>query len=359
MHDKGLPEAQTWSPDEKHFGLMPSPSVADRSGNTKSNRPRGTRSQPIPVPCAQKLSEVAHSIDATFFAATCAVFLALLHRYTGIHDIVIGIPNWHRFLAQHGHSYDILTRNSHLGLHRLSGYVANTFAFRARTVSSMTFSELLQSVACALLGLQSSFDTTASAPRAGLQAEAVRVQFDCGAPSPPSGSAPPEGAESQAETALEFAICETDGKWYASALYSSNTYDESTIAQFLNHYIRLVEEFGADPEKPIGAINMLTAKEREQILVEWNQTQRDFPRNSCVHELFEVQARDNARNVAVVTGQESITYGELNQRANHLANRLAARGVGANVLVGLCVTRSIDFATTRARPASAAPKVGS
>jgi non-ribosomal peptide synthetase component F len=85
----------------------------------------------------------------------------------------------------------------------------------------------------------------------------------------------------------------------------------------------------------------LTEAERHQLLVEWNDTQADYPKDKCIHELFEEQAEKSPDAVAVVFEDKQLTYRELNQRGNQLAHYLKKRGVGPEVLVGLCVERSI------------------
>jgi amino acid adenylation domain-containing protein len=87
----------------------------------------------------------------------------------------------------------------------------------------------------------------------------------------------------------------------------------------------------------------LTAAERRRMLVEWNQTEREYPRDKCVHQLFEEQAERSPDAVAVVFEDQSLTYGELNARANQLAHHLVSLGVGPDMLVGLCVERSLEM----------------
>ena len=83
--------------------------------------------------------------------------------------------------------------------------------------------------------------------------------------------------------------------------------------------------------------------QRQQLLVEWNQTTTDYPRQKCIHELFEAQAERTPQAIAVVFGKESLTYSELNLRANQLAHRLRRLGVGPDALVGICVERSLEM----------------
>ena len=94
---------------------------------------------------------------------------------------------------------------------------------------------------------------------------------------------------------------------------------------------------------PSGGSIFLTPAERRRLLVEWNDTQSDYPRDTCIDELFVTQAERTPHDVAVVFENLSLSYGELNRRTNDLARHLRARGVGPNVLVGLYVPRSLDM----------------
>ena len=87
----------------------------------------------------------------------------------------------------------------------------------------------------------------------------------------------------------------------------------------------------------------LTEAERHQLLVEWNNTQADYPRDLCIHQLFEVQVERTPEAIAVVYEDEQLSYRELNRRANQLAHYLIKCGVGSEVLVGICVERSLDM----------------
>jgi amino acid adenylation domain-containing protein len=101
----------------------------------------------------------------------------------------------------------------------------------------------------------------------------------------------------------------------------------------------------ADGGRALSRVSLLTEKERRQLLSEWNDTRAEFPHDICIHQLFEAQVERTPDNVAVVYGKgETLTYRELNERANRLAHYLKARGVGAESLVGLCVERSSEMA---------------
>src|SRR5947207_15273525 len=109
------------------------------------------------------------------------------------------------------------------------------------------------------------------------------------------------------------------------------------------HLAELLRSITEDPEKSISELNLMPKAERHQVLVQWNQTERDYPRDKCVHQLFEEQVERTPEAVAVVFAGKSLTYRELNLRANQLAHHLRTLGVGPDVLVGLCVERSLEM----------------
>ncbi len=125
--------------------------------------------------------------------------------------------------------------------------------------------------------------------------------------------------------------------------YDSRRFAASTIAQMIGHVPTLLEGMAADPEQPISALSVLSEPERQQLLVEWNATQTTFPVDQCVHEWFEAQVERSPDAMAVVFENQSLSYAELNRRANQLAHYLQQQGVGPEKLVGICVERSPEM----------------
>jgi len=318
----------------------------DRARPTKQDTVRCEKTVAVPVGLSTKLAEVAASLNATFFMATCAAFAALLHRYSGLHHIIIGVTTAHHLLPHH----------SHTEIPRLLGYLFNPFALRVRFHSSSTFSDVIANIRSALFErnrltespVERSPDKRlahAEPPTPGV----FQVTFQCDPGQPP----PPHLIELQSSTAhvqlqqahpdLSFSLIQREDRWYATVQYPPALYDEATIARLLEHYLQLLEGCVSAPAQPIAHVNMLTESERVQILSEWNRTQRDYPRDHCIHELFEAHVRCAPQRVAAVAGPQTITYGELDRRSEQLAQVLISHGVGPDVLVGLCVERSLDL----------------
>jgi non-ribosomal peptide synthetase component F len=142
-------------------------------------------------------------------------------------------------------------------------------------------------------------------------------------------------------TPLTFSVAGTD-RFALELRYRRPPFDDASIRRLGDHLLTLLSGLAAGPTQAVGLLPLLTEPERYQLLLEWNDTGApDAPR--CVHHLFEEQAARAPGAVAVIYGEERLTYGELNTRANHLAHYLRTQGVGPDVLVGLCLDRTPDL----------------
>ncbi|HEY7557690.1 MAG TPA: amino acid adenylation domain-containing protein [Candidatus Binatia bacterium] len=126
-------------------------------------------------------------------------------------------------------------------------------------------------------------------------------------------------------------------------IYDSRRFAEDTVARMLGHLQTLLQGIINAPESRLADLPLLTDKERHQLLVDWNATARSYPRDQSLHELFEMQVERTPEAVAVALDERQLTYQELNRRSNQLAHYLNMLGVGPEVLVGLCVERSLEM----------------
>ena len=117
---------------------------------------------------------------------------------------------------------------------------------------------------------------------------------------------------------------------------------DATVGRMLGHLQTLLQAIAKRPQQLLRDLPLLTPTERHELLVEWNRTEYDYPRDSCVHELFEAQVEQTPNAVAVVFEDRHLTYRELNNRSNHVAHYLRKLGVGPGVLVGLCMDQSLE-----------------
>jgi amino acid adenylation domain-containing protein len=125
--------------------------------------------------------------------------------------------------------------------------------------------------------------------------------------------------------------------------YNSDCFEDATISRMLGHFQILLAGMVAQPAARLSDLPLLTAAERQQILVDWNETQADYPQELCIHHLFEAQVEQTPEATALVFADQSLTYQELNRRANQLAHLLQSLGVGPESLVGICMERSLEL----------------
>lgn len=131
-------------------------------------------------------------------------------------------------------------------------------------------------------------------------------------------------------------------------IYDSNRFEEDAIQRMLGHLKTLLTaisqyETPENLEQTLAQLPILTAQERQQLLVDWNQTANEYPQDKCIHQLFEEQVAKTPDATAVVFENEQLTYEKLNQKANQLAHYLQSLGVGSETLVGICVERSLEM----------------
>jgi amino acid adenylation domain-containing protein len=152
-----------------------------------------------------------------------------------------------------------------------------------------------------------------------------------------------ESDSGSAQFDLTLSITETESGLVASFEYNTDLFEESSIQRMAGHLQTLLEGIVANPQQRLSELPLLTKSEQHQLLREWNGTEVEYPHNQCIHELFEAQVEKTPDAVAVVFENQQLTYRELNQRANQLAHYLQNLGVKPEVLVGICVERSLDM----------------
>ena len=142
---------------------------------------------------------------------------------------------------------------------------------------------------------------------------------------------------------LHLFMEEMDGQLKGYCDCDTNLFHAETIEGMIGHFQTLLEGIVANPEQRLSELPVLTDPERHQLLVEWNDTKTDYPKDKCIHELFEEQVERTPDAIAVVYADQRLTYRELNQRANQLAHSLRKLGVGPEVLVDVCLERSLEM----------------
>ncbi|WP_437482985.1 amino acid adenylation domain-containing protein [Sorangium sp. So ce1014] len=294
----------------------------------------------VPGALAAELGALARREETTLFAVLTAAFQTLLARHAGTFDISVGTP---------------VTNRSRAELEGLVGCFANTVVLRADLSGDPSFAQLLGRVTQAVRAAQTHqevpFDQVVEAvsPVRDLShAPLCQVMFALQPVLRQPMEIPGLGVRlldldvggAQFDLSLDVAPDE-DG--LAAALeYDTDLFDEATIARMADHLLRLLAGAAASPGARLSELPMLAAEEQRQVLG-WRTTGalRATPR--AVHRMFEEHAARAPGATAVVHEERQITYGELDRRANQLAQLLRRRGVGPEVRVGLCLPRSIEM----------------
>ncbi|UNY98308.1 amino acid adenylation domain-containing protein [Zhouia spongiae] len=288
-----------------------------------------------------KLNRLSRENDATLFMTLLSIFKILLHKYTGESDICVGSPIANR------------TRKE---LEPLLGFFANILALRTSLDDQMTFVDLLRQVKQTTLEAYENQDLPFEKVVDMLEPErnlsySPLFQVMMVLQNNPEGelkfsglnveSVGIESTISKFEITLDFT--ETEKGLYGGIEYNTDLFDSDTIERMANHFKVLVEQLIENSQRQIKDIELLTSSERQQLLFDWNDTQVDYPKEKCIHQLFEEQSEKTPDNVAVVFEGDSLTYRELNERSNQLAYYLQSKGVKAESLVGICVERSLEM----------------
>jgi amino acid adenylation domain-containing protein len=142
---------------------------------------------------------------------------------------------------------------------------------------------------------------------------------------------------------LTLNIVDTEQGLDGTLAYNTDLFEAVTITRMLGHFRTLLEAVATAPERRVSDIPLLTEAERQQLLVNWNDTRTDCPKDLCIHQLFEAQVGRTPAAVAVVLEDQQLTYKELNRRTNQLANHLRILGVGPEIPVGICLKHSLEM----------------
>jgi amino acid adenylation domain-containing protein len=296
----------------------------------------------LPPRLTASLASLGRSSAASLFAVLCAAFGALLARYTGQEDLVVGTA---------------VANRDRIEIERLIGFFVNMLALRLDCAGDPPFVELLARVREVLLGAQAHQDLPFEklvedlAPeralgRTPLVQVALALQNAPGRPLVLSGlrATPLESSTGTAKLDLTLGLHETaDGGLGGRVEYATDLFDRTTVCRLLQHLETLLAGAAAAPAAALSELPLLPAWERCQLLVELNDTARGYPRHRCLHELFAAQALRRPDVVAVTCDGRHLTYRELYRRSNQLARRLRRLGAGPEVPVAVGLERSLEL----------------
>ncbi|NQY63442.1 MAG: amino acid adenylation domain-containing protein [Alteromonadaceae bacterium] len=295
----------------------------------------------IPASISVKLNNLCQGVGATLFMGLHAAFSVLLARYSNETDIVVGSPIANREQAE---------------VANLIGFFVNTLVLRSDLSDNPSFSELLEQSKQMLLDayahqqvpfeqIVESLNPERSMAHSPLfQVMLVLQNNEKGTLELPDLTlSPVEQSNDVAQYDLTLNVTESESCLHLGWEYNTDLFNAETIERLAKHFDLLLTGLVNTPEENVFSIEMLPAAEVHQQLIEWNDTAADFPKDKCIHELFEQQVQENPEAIAVVFEGSQLTYGELNAKANQLAHYLIQeRGVTPDTLVGLCVERSLD-----------------
>ncbi|HEX9939135.1 MAG TPA: amino acid adenylation domain-containing protein, partial [Longimicrobium sp.] len=304
------------------------------------------------------LKALSRRHGATLYMTLLAGWAATLSRLSGQGEVVVGTPSANRGRRE---------------IEGLIGFFVNMLPVRVELSAAPTVAALLGRVRGRALGAQHHQDipfeqvvelvrparsmahaplfqamfTWQNAPGGGADLPGLTLAPAGPAGSPtrseaPSSSAAPS-AQATANVDLSLVLWARGGTIAGSVTYAAALFERETVERYVGYLRRLLEAMVADESQAVARLPLLGEAERRLVVEEWNATDTVYPRSSCIHELFEEQAGQTPGAVAVVFEDRSLTYAELNARANQLAHRLRALGVGPDARVAICVERGVEM----------------
>ena len=289
----------------------------------------------------EKLQTLSRESGTTLFMTLHAAFSTLLYRYSGQSDILIGSPIANRNRSE---------------IESLIGFFLNTLVLRTSFEDHPSFESLLTKVRETTLKAYEHKDVPfeqvveALQPQRSLSHSPLfQVMFVL--QNAPMGEIELPGVtlselnweSTIAKFDLTLSMTETDRGLVGSWEYNTDLFDGSTIERMAAHFQNLLSAIVENPQVSVAELPLLCEAERHQLLMEWNDTAKEYPSDKCIYQLFEEQVEKTPDAVAVVFENQQLTYQQLNQRANQLAHHLQSLGVGPEVLVGICVERSLEM----------------
>ncbi|HCQ21807.1 MAG: non-ribosomal peptide synthetase [Aphanizomenon flos-aquae LD13] len=290
---------------------------------------------------SQKIRTLTQQSDATLFMIMLAAFVILLYRCSGQDDILIGSP---------------MAGRNRQEIQSLIGYFVNTVVLRTKLTGNPNFREILNQVRQVATDAHNYQDIPYNQvvevlnPQRNLSYNPVfQILFDLQhsltdkLQLPGLTLQPFLGEHSTSKFDLSLIIEDRGTELIGAWEYSSDLFTQETISRITENFQTLLNGIVNNPETPINQLPIISAFEQQQILEKWNNTQQDYPESFCIHELLTQQVIKTPDAIAVKFGNQQLTYTQLNQKANQLANYLQNCGVTSEVLVGLYLERSLDI----------------
>ncbi|MCK9738895.1 non-ribosomal peptide synthetase [Pseudomonas syringae] len=288
------------------------------------------------------LRQLGQRHGATLFMTLLAGWSSLLSRFSGQDDVVIGTPVANRPRSE---------------LESLIGFFVNTLALRIRPQGGLSVAALLEQVKAVMLAAHAHQDLPFEQVVEALQpprslGHSPIFQVMLALNNTPGGGEfslpelslePLQASHTTAQFDLSLALVEADGGLVGSLEYASDLFERATIERMAGHLQVLLEGMVADDQQAVAELPLLSCEQRRQVLESFNDTAAAYPADKLLHQLFEEQAAQQPDALAVVDETASLTYGELNARANRLAHYLIGLGIQPDDRVAICAQRSLEM----------------
>ena len=314
---------------------------ADRPRPATPSQKGAWETELFPRALLDALEKLARDNGSTLYMVLLTAFNALLYRYTRQQDLVVGTP---------------VAGRLHTETEALIGLFVNSVVIRSELDDELSFIDLLQQIQDTSLDalahqalpfeklveeLQPERDASYSPifqVLFNLQSREQELVNFAGLHVSPV-IADPGTAKFDLNVLMED---KADGlaAWFE---YSTDLFDAATIQRMLGHFHKILDAIVAEPTTKLARLNLLDDAERQQLLVDWNQTAADYPRDVTLVDLFEAQVESTPDSIALICGKETLSYSQLNARANQLGYYLADLGIGPGDLVGVCMERSLEM----------------
>ena len=290
---------------------------------------------------SDKLKQLFHQQGVTLYMGLLAGFQTLLYRYSKQEDVLVGSP--------------IAGRNR-IEVEGLIGFFVNTLVLRTDFSGNPSFLELLSRVQQVAIEAYQNEDLPfeklveeIQPQRSLAYSPLFQVMFVLQNTLKSKLELPGVTLNElnlQGKTAkfdLTLSITETERELVCNWGYNTDLFNKSTIERMAGHFKNLLSAIVENPQQQVSQLPLLSKSEQHQLLVEWNNTATEYPKNKCVHQLFEEQVERNPDAIAITFNSKIITYNQLNNRANQLAHYLRSIGVNPEDKIGICVERSIEM----------------
>ncbi len=288
-----------------------------------------------------KLRQIAKSTGATMYMVLLSTFNILLSKYSGQEDIIVGSP---------------IAGRPHADLENIIGMFVNTLAMRNYPSGERTFKEFLLEVKENALEAyeNQNYQFEGLVEKLNVARELSRNPvFDVvfALQNMESNETVVEGIKikpykfenSISKFDMTMTAVELESGISISIQYCTKLFNQATIERMYKHLENVIQAVTQNIDIKLSEVELLTKEERQQILIDFNNTKADYPKDKTIHQLFEEQVEKTPDNIAVVYEEKSFTYRELNERANQLARVLRYKGVKSDSIVAIMVERSLDM----------------